>query len=52
MKRRVIKKDAAAKLLAAQKIKGSSKFMYYDENGNLVIADTEPANWWEYEMFP
>jgi len=28
MKRRVIKKDAAAKLLAAQKIKGSSKFMY------------------------
>jgi len=40
----VIKADAAKKLLAATKIKGSSKFMYYDKEGNLVIADSEPVD--------
>lgn len=44
VKKRVIKADAARKMLEATKIKGSTKFMYYDRDGNLVIADKEPEN--------
>jgi len=44
IKKRVIKKEAAERLLAANKIKGSSKFMYFDEKGNLVILDSEPGD--------
>jgi len=44
VKKRVIKKEAAERMLAANKIKGSTKFMYFDEKGNLVILDFEPAD--------
>jgi len=52
VKKRVIKKEAAHKLLEGSKIKGSSKFMYFDENGNLVVMDKEPADSSKFEKKP
>jgi len=44
VKKRVINPQAAERMLAANKIKGSTKFMYFDEKGNLVILDSEPSD--------
>ena len=50
--KRVIKKDAAAKLLEEHKIKGIQKFIYFDEYRNLEIFDKKPEDAHLCESFP